>query len=218
MPTCVNRLRLPRYRNVSKTGLTDPVLYHYYPLVRYFLTKRLSMAAEILGDRRFTRLLDAGCGGGIFLPELASRCDELFAIDVHEHLAGVRQMLEKEGIRAAIRQASITATRFPDRFFDCVVSISVLEFLSEVGIALDEIARVTAPGGCVVLGFPGDNILIDVGYLCIRAPSPRQVHKADFRKILAEARKRFSLVRVLRFPAGFPTSMGLYFVCELSRP
>ena len=213
----VTRLRLPKYCNVYKTGITDPVMYHYQPLVRYFMNKRLWLASQLLGDRRFMRLLDAGCGGGIFLPELARRCDKLHAIDVHDHLPEVRRMIEAEGVTAALQRASITETGFVDQFFDCVVCISVLEFLADVGIALDEIARIATPGACVVLGFPGDNILIDLGYYCIRAPKAQEVHKTVFREILAESQKRFSLVRVLRFPDWLPTSMSLYFVCELTR-
>lgn len=210
-------LRLPHRSRVVLTGETDPVLRHYQPVVGYFMNKRLSMGIDLLGTRRFRRLLDAGYGGGIFLPELAARADELYGIDVHPHREAVERMAEAEGIRVQLRKASITDTGFPDGYFDGVVSISVLEFVEDLRGAMTELARITQPGGVVILGFPGENAVTALGYRLARTPDPRRVHRANYRAIVAEASRHLRLKRVLRFPSWMPDGVALFFAGEFER-
>jgi ubiquinone/menaquinone biosynthesis C-methylase UbiE len=211
-------MKLPDPRQVVVTGPTDPIRYHYQPVINYFMKRRLAMALEILGGRRFHRLLDAGFGGGVFLPELADRADELYGIDIHDRVEDVQRMAEGEGIAVQLRRASVTATGYPDRFFDAVVCISVLEFIEDVDAAIRELARVTASGGVAVFGFPGENLLTSIGYRVARTPDPRVVHKADFRQILDATRKHFRLERLVGFPRAFPHWLTLFFVCESRKP
>lgn len=213
----MGRLLLPNASHVFVSGETDPVRRHYQPLVRYFMNKRLEMVLQLLGQRRFRRLLDAGYGGGVFFPELARRTDELHGVDIHPHLPEVRRMAEAEGLEVRLAQASLTALDYSDAYFDGVVCVSVLEFVADVGGAMAELTRVTAPGGTVVLAYPGENFFTALGYWIARTPDPRTVHKANYRAILAEATRRLHLRRRLRFPPFVPDRAALFFACELER-
>jgi ubiquinone/menaquinone biosynthesis C-methylase UbiE len=171
-----------------------------------------------MGDRRFDRLLDGGCGGGIFLPELASRCASLHAIDVHDRLDDVREMARRNGVHnAEIRRASLHETGYASGAFDGVVVVSVLEFVPDLERAADELQRVTAPGGTVFVGFPGSNPFVRAGYAAIRAPRSSDVHHSradDIRRALAA---RFRVEQEIRFPRLLPRSQALYFACRCVR-
>lgn len=211
-------MRLPDPVHVVMTGPTDPIRYHYQPLIRHFMNRRLAMALTLLGLRRFRRLLDAGFGGGVFLPELARRTDELHGVDIHNQIEDVKRTADLEGITVHLRRASVMATGYPDAFFDCVVCISVLEFIDNLPGAIAEIRRIAAPKGTIVLGFPGENFFTRLGYLLARTPDPRRVHRANYRMILAGACRYLKLVRLLRFPSFLPPRLALFFVGEFEQP
>jgi len=181
------------------------------------MNKRLEMALRLLGNRRFHRLLDAGYGGGVFLPELARRAEELHGVDVHPYQAEVEAMAQAEGLTARLRRAGLCDTGYPDRYFDAVVCISVLEFIGDLRGAIAEIHRIVATRGTVILGFPGQNLATSLGYFFARTPSPGVVHKANYRMILAEASRHLRLIRLLRFPCFVPSCLVLYFAAEFER-
>lgn len=176
------------------------------------------MALRLLGDRRFHRLLDAGYGGGVFLPELARRTEELHGIDIHPHQAQVERMAHAEGFKVFLRQASLCDTGFPDGYFDGIVCISVLEFIDDLPRAIAEIRRIAAPKGTIVLGFPGENLFTTLGYRLARTPDPRRVHHANYRMILAETSRHLNARRLLRFPFFLPSRLSLFFGGEFERP
>ena len=211
------RLRLPRYETVVKTGSTDPVLYHYQPIVRSFLLKRLAMIVELMGHRRFERLLDGGCGGGIFLPELFARSTHLYATDIHDRMADVEAMAASNGVSVEMRRASIADTRYPAEFFDAVVVVSVLEFVPGLERAVEEIYRITKRGGSVFIGYPGSNPVVNLGYAAVRAPRSADVHRATFREIRRAVAANFEVQREIGFPRLIPRDHALYLACHAVR-
>jgi ubiquinone/menaquinone biosynthesis C-methylase UbiE len=212
------RVLLPARDTVVKTGPTDPVLYHYQPVVRRFLLKRLQMILSLMGDAHFERLLDGGCGGGIFLPELARHCTTLYASDVHDQIPAVQAMAARNNVSAEIRQASLLGTGYPSDFFDAVVIGSVLEFVPDLGGAVDELRRIVKPGGSVFVGFPAANRFVRAGYAAIRAPRSSDVHHSQSDDIQRALASRFDVRREIRFPAWLPPQLSLYFACHCVRP
>ncbi|ACY16650.1 class I SAM-dependent methyltransferase [Haliangium ochraceum] len=97
---------------------------------------------------RGKRVLEVGCGTGLLLERFADFADSALGID----LSG--GMLAKARARGlAVAQASATALPFPDAHFDVVCSFKVLPHVSEIRLALAEMARVTRPGGHVLAEF-----------------------------------------------------------------
>jgi ubiquinone/menaquinone biosynthesis C-methylase UbiE len=209
-------IRLPKRENISVTSSTDPTLLHYKPLVGYFMNKRLEGALKLLSDEKCPRLLDIGCGGGVFLPELSHICDELYGIDIHQNLDKVKEMLKKEKISATISFGDVTKLIFPDSYFDRIVCLSVLEFVGDLDKAFSEMARVLKPGGDVVIGFPVINIFTEIGYLAIGI-NARAVHKASHSDILTASQKNFSLDTIESFPLGLPLNLALFAHCRLRK-
>jgi SAM-dependent methyltransferase len=133
----------------------EPELYHemyqlegshwWYEGMRY-ITQRLLEAK--FRDRRDLWILDAGCGTGRNLDALASfGC--VFGLD-YSSLALDYASREHPG---QVSRATIEALPFPDSQFDLVTSLDVIvckEIRNDV-TALRELARVTKPGGYVLV-------------------------------------------------------------------
>jgi SAM-dependent methyltransferase len=101
-------------------------------------------------ERQFHRALEAGCGTGYFARAMTQRYGVgMFPAD-----------LEWEGLRRGkdlgverLAQADISALPFASGAFDLVLSLDVIVHLprGEEGQAIEELARVLAPGGALVL-------------------------------------------------------------------
>lgn len=204
------RLRLPDPAHVAMTGPTDPTCLHYRFPFRLLLNQRLTAALTLANGRRFRRLLDAGVGGGVLLPELQRRCETLWGIDLHERLGDVRTMARREQLVVRFLRGSVTSLPFPSAMFDGVVCLSVLEFVEEYDAAVAELARVTTPGGLVILGFPVTNWMTDLGYRLAKTPDPRAVHRADHRMLLASADRHLRRERLVTVPRGVPVEIALF--------
>jgi len=158
-----------------------------------------------VGIRPGWRVLDAGCGGGDFLPllaELVGPRGAIVAVDLAEdNVAIARQRVTDRAFPCPVdvREGSITALDFPDAAFDAVWCANTLMYLTaeETATALTEFRRVTRPGGLVA------NKEIEAG-LHLLAPAPpfllarlwaRRIEHAAFARGLVRARGLRALQR-----------------------
>ncbi|VXB99592.1 Malonyl-(acyl-carrier protein) O-methyltransferase [Microbacterium sp. 8M] len=98
------------------------------------------------------RLLDAGCGPGLWTAYLAEPGRDVIGVDVSaEFLAAARERHPELRFEAA----SILDLPFPESAFGGVLAWYSLIHLppAEVPAALTELARVLAPGGRILIGF-----------------------------------------------------------------
>jgi len=94
------------------------------------------------------RVLEAGCGTGLVAERLKTRCESMNGFDLSFG------MLQKAKSRVdRVSQASVTDLPFADNIFDTVVSFKVLAHVQDIKTAMAEMARVTKPGGYLVLEF-----------------------------------------------------------------
>jgi 2-polyprenyl-6-hydroxyphenyl methylase/3-demethylubiquinone-9 3-methyltransferase len=120
---------------------------------RYEVGKRLAIIFEdVLGswDLRGKRLLDAGCGTGLFSQAAARRGAEVTSLDVGpELLAQVAMKCESHRV-----VGDVAAMPFDDGVFDIVVNTEVIEHTTVPERAVAELVRVTAPGGTLIITTP----------------------------------------------------------------
>lgn len=166
---------LPRDALV-KTGEVDHADWNFRPVLGRIIRLRYRIVLSLLGSDRYPRLLEVGYGSGVFLPELARHCEELHGLDVHDRPAAVSEVLGRAQVRATLVSASMTAMPFPDRFFDCAVAVSSLEFVDDLEAACREIKRVLRPGGVFIAVTPGSSPLVDFGLKVLTGKNAR----ADF--------------------------------------
>lgn len=114
------------------------------PLQRYWQRRRYRLLMSFA--EQGVRTLDVGCGSGRFIADLSGG----FGVDVRpEKLRYMRS------INPLLVAADGMRLPFPDASFECVVSSEVIEHIpNEGGRFLDELTRVLAPGGTLVIGTP----------------------------------------------------------------
>lgn len=110
-----------------------------------------------VGLERGWRVLDAGCGGGSFLPLIAEAVGpggSIASFDIapdNVTRAEARMAGRVGGCPVEVRVASLLALPYADRAFDAAWCANALEYLAddELPTALAELRRVVRPGGLV---------------------------------------------------------------------
>lgn len=126
---------------------------------RRFFVRRIATAVEMLPDRRFTRALDLGTGAGFYLPVLQRLAGRVCGVDLNPVLELTGQMLRRKGYDAvAVARSDVMRLPFADGRFDLLFCLSVIEHIEDQAAALAEFARVLAPGGVLILGYPLQNL------------------------------------------------------------
>jgi len=95
------------------------------------------------------RLLDIGCGSGLYFPLLAPMAEQLVGVDISAGMIRAAQTLveKKELANVELRVASAVELPFDDASFDSVLGFDVLHHVPDIDAAVAEAARVLRPGG-----------------------------------------------------------------------
>jgi arsenite methyltransferase len=97
------------------------------------------------------KVLEVGCGIGVGPAYIVKRFGcQVMAVDISEKmLSWARQRARREGVldRIAFRKADVRELPFDDDRFDAVIVESVLAFVEDKQAAVQELIRVTKPGG-----------------------------------------------------------------------
>ena len=94
------------------------------------------------------RTLEVGCGTGLILRDTHTVAAHATGLDLSH---GMLQLARKRNL--SVLQGSATDLPFEDNCFDLVYSFKVLAHVPDLPKALEEMARVTRPGGKLVLEF-----------------------------------------------------------------
>ena len=205
---------------MHRTDAADPFHWYYTWGASSFFWHRLDMAIGMFRSSAYTRMLDIGVGCGIFLPELAQHCAELHGLDIHPNLHLVADMLQKEEIRATLTKGSITDLPYPDKHFDAIVCMSVLEHLYEHDIdkAIREIRRVATDDASIFLGFPVENpisrTMLHIAYIWLPGAKLNDEHVSTHKDILHTVPRHLDIVQSQHFPGVVPLDWSLYYACH----
>jgi len=97
---------------------------------------------------RAGRVLDLGCGTGMFLGELSKRSELVVGVDASVEMLKVAQ---KRAKGAALVLADADSLPFADCSFDVVVSVTLLQNMPDPATTMRETARVLKRGGTAVV-------------------------------------------------------------------
>jgi 2-polyprenyl-3-methyl-5-hydroxy-6-metoxy-1,4-benzoquinol methylase len=122
------------------------------------------------------RLLDVGCGEGVFLGQAAKRGWEIWGTELSSYAARyASSVLGREIFRGELYDAS-----FPGQFFDVVTLWHVLEHVRHPARYMAEIRRVIRPGGLLVIAVPNvDDLFMQAAYRVVRGRPLRLFSKED---------------------------------------
>lgn len=110
-------------------------------------------AFSLLSLVKGKRVLDIGCGTGNFSFKLAKRGYHVIGVDVSgEMLAIAKKRAAADGLEIEFITMDAHRLDFADESFDCAFSMAVFEFLQDPEKALEEMFRVTEPGGTIIMG------------------------------------------------------------------
>ncbi len=100
------------------------------------------------GEKKGLKICDVGCGKGRYLNKLLTDAprNSYYGVDLSESVLKyvTDQRIEK-------KQGSLTKIPYPDNFFDVVYTCEALEHAVDIKSAVGEMARVTRPGGKIIV-------------------------------------------------------------------
>lgn len=112
------------------------------------------LRAHLAGERP-RRVLDLGCGYGGFLAGLAELCGEVYPSDISaESLAHCAERGFEKGV-----VGSGYALPYADAAFDLVCMFDAIEHIPDDQRVMREVARITRPGGRVLVSVPAYQFL-----------------------------------------------------------
>jgi 2-polyprenyl-3-methyl-5-hydroxy-6-metoxy-1,4-benzoquinol methylase len=104
----------------------------------------------LLGIKKDGKVLDVGCGEGIFLARVARTYKAVgTGVDISKKSIETAWQWQKLGLKFKVVQA--TKLPFPDESFNHVLSFDVLEHIRNQSKALAEMVRVLKPGGGLLI-------------------------------------------------------------------
>ena len=162
------------------------------------------------------RLLDIGCSLGYFLEAANARGWQASGVDISPYAAEQARNLGLD-----VRTGVLADAGYPDEYFDCVTMWDVLEHIPNPTKHMQEVRRVLADGGLVVIGTP------NLGHSAFRRKREHWRHLKPREHIFYFQRP--SIVRLLHKTGfdvvtppvigrrTFPGSLGARLGCGLTR-
>ncbi len=138
--------RLVSLRNSVRAADYDNRAFDsWIPLQRYWQRKRFEIVHELMGSHAGRHTLDIGCGSSRIVQTLPG----VVGMDI-----GLRKLRWLRAPGRYLVQGDLTHLPFADGVFDAVICSEVIEHIPREAVRLDEVLRVIAPGGVLVLGTP----------------------------------------------------------------
>jgi ubiquinone/menaquinone biosynthesis C-methylase UbiE len=199
-----------------RTGPVDHADWNYRPLIGTVQRIRFRLVCRLLGNKRFDRLLEIGYGSGVFMPELSKRSSELYGLDPHPMPREVESVLLKHGVQAKLVSGTAESLPYADEFFDCVVSVSAIEYVEDIDKACRELTRVLRPGGSIIIATPGVSPIWDLALRLSTGENPAQYSNRR-QRLLPTLKRHFSVSNEIAVPSLGGPLFRLYTGVHLLR-
>jgi len=201
------RLQLPPAGVLRPNDAYDPLPYYYNPWVGWLYRHRLQMGLDLLPSGG-ARVLEVGVGSGVLVPTLTARYRDYTGTDLT--LAPGLDQLVAPGCAAQFRRADLLREDLPADRYDAVVCFSVLEHIADAAGAARGLARVLAPGGTLVCGYPMVSALMTRAFSLIGFKDIDDHHVSPPAKIGAALAAVLAPVARVAFPPAAPVPAALY--------
>jgi ubiquinone/menaquinone biosynthesis C-methylase UbiE len=106
---------------------------------------------SLVGDIRGARVLEAGCGTGVYTEWLIGKGASIVGIDANENMMRFAQERNKSGAEFVLANLEEPLVFLKDGEFDGIVSALTITYLRDLRSVFSEFGRVLKPGGWFVL-------------------------------------------------------------------
>ena len=189
-----------------------PSYLHWNPLIRWLMWRRYEYISYLSGYLRKMSVLEFGCGTGVFLPELATKCTNVYAIDLFPEYAKI--LCKELNLEVCFKD---NMTELQDASLDIIIAADVLEHLNdnELDEYLAMFSKKLRSSGRLIVSGPTENIIYKIGRTLAGFANKGDYHHTNINKLIATINKRFDLQRIKSLPFTFPPY--LFKVCELKQ-
>jgi len=190
------KMIIPDKDLLRRTGAVDYFDWNYKFPIKYIQQYRFKKIVQLLGKDKYPSLLEAGTGSGIFLPELSTHCEKLYACDIHNDFDNITALCDKYGIKNYnLSSQSIDNTNFADESFDAVVAVSVLEFVPDIQKAVSEIKRILKKDGIFITICPMESSLLDFFLSFYTRKPPKEESGNSRQKVSKILEQNFAIIK-----------------------
>lgn len=167
---------------------------YFHPLTQFFFWSRFRSGFEYLTskltnypEKKYSRILEIGCGYGFFLPSLCKISEEVIGSDIGNNYRycynRTLKCLSSEYENLKLEEINVLklSNHIDQNSCDVIVAYDVLEHLTKLDKAVKEIQNCLRPSGVFLCGLPSENILYILGRKVARF---HDVHKGyDYRHV-----------------------------------
>ena len=194
---------------------------HPNPIVRFVSMYRLRVVLHALRIKgRVGKVLDAGCGNGVLIPSLSMVADLVVGVDVDKGalLAAKKMIRRSDRIFGDVELICCDIHRLPfrEKIFDYILSISVLDHLTDITLVLRQIKDSVKPTGKFIIGImpPLPRLLAYIWSILAAGHSNIfSGHVNTYAKCLNEVAKHFTIISI-----DGPLHTPLFYVAVTCAP
>lgn len=190
---------------------------YYKPIIKSLYLKRIKIGLELLGNKKFSKMLNIGFGGGVILPELSKHAAEITGVDIHPQIDLVKQIIQDEKINnVKLIKADATSLPFADNKFDCVWCMSVLEFIPDSEKVIAEVKRVARDDATIIIGFPMTNKITDLAYKLVSFKN-KDAHCNNHQILIQQIKKYFKIKKIKNMPGWLSLDCSLFCILKVEK-
>jgi len=99
------------------------------------------------------KVVELGCGTGLYTSAYASRCSQVIATDISEPMVEVAKRALANFPNVSVRVADAISTGLPAGSADGVVAVNLLPIVPDAVAVLTETRRLLRPGGVLIIAY-----------------------------------------------------------------
>ena len=196
-------------KRYCRTQPADPIRLYYMPIIGRLYRARVARCLSLLPSG--ARVLDIGYGSGASFISLGERFDQVHGVDLHNRSTDVYRTFAGLSLDLHLRQGDILRLPYDDDTFDAALAVSIHEHLpvEDQATAFAEVLRVLKPGGAYVVGVPGFNHVMALGFLALGF-NIHAHHLSSETAVLDAMGGVFDVDATIYLPTFWPKSMTCY--------
>ena len=160
-----------------------PAYAHKNPLIDFLFWERLITCYGFMKNGSNAKVLDFGCGSGVFSYILAHNGFEVTANDLNlrpQRLIG-NIIKFPDGIKFI--EGDILRNSLEDSSFDYIIALDSLEHIADITEYIQLFKRLLKPDGIIIVSGPTENIFYRIGRRFAGNDFSGEFHVSDIKKI-----------------------------------